>query len=50
MIGHWGVLDVAADPFTLGDSGAVRVRAFQDVDIALRHPQSFAAIVDAVTT
>lgn len=50
LIGVWGGLEIAADPFTLGDSGAVVMRAFQDVDVALRHPESFARIVDATTT
>lgn len=50
LIGEWGILDVTTDPFTLGDSGGLVVRAFQDVDIAVRHPESFAIIVDMVTT
>lgn len=49
IIGMWGVLDLLVDPYTNGASGAVRVIALQDVDIAVRHPQSFAAVLDAVT-
>jgi len=50
IIGQWGTLDVLVDPYTGGTSGTVRVIVFQDVDIAVRHPESFAVILDAVTT
>ena len=50
MIGMWGGLDLMVDPYTLGSSGGVRVVAFQDVDIAVRHAESFAAMKDALTT
>jgi len=49
IIGEWGALDVMVDPYTQGASGTVRVRVLQDVDIAIRHPQSFAVIKDMVT-
>lgn len=42
LIGFWGVLDVMADPYTDADRGRLYVRAFQDMDVAVRHPQSFA--------
>lgn len=38
----WGTLDILVDPYTGGTSGTVRVIALQDVDVAVRHPQSFA--------
>ncbi|MFQ5737241.1 MAG: phage major capsid protein [Thermodesulfobacteriota bacterium] len=47
IIGQWGDLDVLVDPFSLGTSGAVRVRVFQHVDIAVRHAASFSAMKDA---
>lgn len=50
VIGEWGVLDLQVDPYTSGDEGALIVRVFQDVDVAVRHPESFSAMVDAVTT
>lgn len=50
MVGLWGGLDLMVDPYTLGSSGGVRVVAFQDVDIAVRHAESFAAMKDALTT
>lgn len=50
IIGEWGALDVLVDPFTGGAAGTVRVRVLQDVDVALRHPESFAAMQDALTS
>lgn len=41
MLGLWGVLDITVDEAALAASGGVVLRAFQDVDIALRHPESF---------
>ena len=41
IIGEWGVLDVLVDPYTLGTSGGIRIRVLQDVDTAVRHPESF---------
>ncbi len=49
LIGNWGVLEILVNPYeSVGfTKGNVFVRALQDVDIAVRHAQSFAAIVDA---
>lgn len=47
IIAEWGALDVLVDPYTGGAAGTVRVRVLQDVDIALRNAESFAAIKDA---
>ena len=49
MIGMWGGLDILVDPYTQGNAGTVRVNALQDVDIALRHAESFAKCVDMAT-
>lgn len=49
MIGMWGSLDLMVDPYSLGTTGARRVIALQDIDIAVRHPQSFSAMLDALT-
>jgi HK97 family phage major capsid protein len=49
LIGEWGVLDVTADPYALGDSGGVVLRGFYDVDVAVRHPESFAVATDVST-
>jgi len=50
LIGMWGALDILVDPYSNSTSGTVRVVAFQDVDIAVRHPESFAAMLDALTS
>ena len=49
LIGMWGGLDLMVDPFTSSTSGTVRIVALQDVDVAVRHAESFAAMVDALT-
>jgi len=49
LIGMWGGLDIALDNSTGSASGTVRVVALQDVDIAVRHAESFAAMLDALT-
>ena len=51
VMGLWGEgIDILVDPFSLSTQRAVRVVAFQDVDFALRMAQSFAAMLDALTT
>lgn len=50
IYGLWGVLDVLVDPYTASTSGTVRVVTLQDMDVAVRHAQSFAAMVDALTS
>lgn len=49
ILGMWGGLDLQVNPYSLDTSGAVRVTAFQDVDMQIRHPESFAAMKDALT-
>jgi len=50
IVGQWGAgIDVMVDPYTGGAAGTVRVRAMQDVDIAVRHAASFSAMQDALT-
>ena len=41
IIGYWSGLDLQVDPYTGGASGNVRVRVLQDVDVAVKHPESF---------
>ena len=49
MIGMWGGLDILLDPYTGATSGTKRVVVLQDVDVAIRHLASFAAMTDALT-
>lgn len=46
VIGHWGVMDLVVDPYSKSKNGIVCITAFQDVDITVRHAESFAAITD----
>lgn len=48
IIGQWGTVDIMVDPYTGSTSGTVRVVALQDVDIAVRHAESFAVMLDAL--
>ena len=49
VMGMWGTLDLMVDPYSNSTSGTVRVVALQDVDVAVRHAESFAAMKDALT-
>ena len=49
LIGMWGGLDLMVDPYSGSTSGTVRVVALQDVDVAVRHAESFATMVDIIT-
>lgn len=49
IIGQWGALDLLLDPYTLAASGGMQVRAMLELDIAVRHAESFAVIKDALT-
>lgn len=49
IIALWGGLDILVDPYTGSTSGTVRVVALQDADITVRHVESFAAMLDALT-
>jgi len=50
VIGQWSGIDLLVDPYTGSTAGTVRVVGMQDVDIAVRQPNSFAAMLDALTT
>jgi HK97 family phage major capsid protein len=41
IIGEWSGLDIQVENVTLGKSGGHRIIALQDVDVAIRHPESF---------
>jgi HK97 family phage major capsid protein len=41
VLGRWSGIDVLVDPYTGGTAGTVRIIAFADVDVAVRHPESF---------
>ena len=42
ILGFWSGVDLTVDPYSGATSGTVRIIALQDVDLAVRHPESFA--------
>lgn len=46
VIAQWGGIDVVVNPFTGQLSGAVQVSMLMEIDLELRHPESFAIITD----
>jgi hypothetical protein len=42
LLGFWSGLDLLVDPYSLSNTGSVRVNAFQTCDVAVRHVESFA--------
>jgi hypothetical protein len=38
------------DPYTGGPQGNIRILVHQDLDVVIRHAQSFAACLDYTTT
>jgi HK97 family phage major capsid protein len=49
IIAMWGALDILVDPYTYSKSGGLLIRALQSADVGVRHAQSFAAMLDALT-
>jgi hypothetical protein len=50
IVARWSGLESLADPCSRGAQGAVRLYAFQDLDVGIPHMESFAAFVDMVTS
>jgi HK97 family phage major capsid protein len=48
IIGQWGTLDIMVDPYTGATAGTVRLIALEDVDVCVRHGESFSRMADAV--
>jgi len=48
IIGYFSGLDIMVDPYSNSTSGTVRVVAMQDVDIAVRHAESFSRGADTL--
>lgn len=51
LIGYWSAFDILVNPFesTAYAKGNVQIRGMMTVDIAVRHPESFAAAIDITT-
>lgn len=50
IIGEWGTAEILPDPLTQAANRIVRMHVYQSIDIAVRRPQSFSAMLDALTT
>jgi HK97 family phage major capsid protein/HK97 family phage prohead protease len=51
LVGEWGVVEILPNPYAAGiyEQGGIELRVLQTLDIAVRHPQSFAVMSDAIT-
>jgi HK97 family phage major capsid protein/HK97 family phage prohead protease len=51
LIGEWGVTEIMVNPYGSTDfaAGDVAIRAFQTIDVAVRHGASFSVMSDALT-
>jgi hypothetical protein len=51
IVGMWGEgVTIMVDPYSNSTTGAVRLVALVDCDVAIRYATSFSAMVDALTT
>jgi HK97 family phage major capsid protein len=48
LLGEWGMAEILVDPFTNKTKGLIDVTSFQMVDVALRYPEAFCKLVDAL--
>ena len=46
LVGYYSGLDVLVDPYTGSSAGTVRLNFFTGMDVAVRHAESFCAILD----
>ena len=51
LIGEWGSVEIMPNPYdpTMYKQGGVLLRILQSVDVAIRHPESFCTMSDALT-
>ena len=49
MLGLFSTPDILIDPYTNGSKGTVRLVVMQEVDVAVRHAESFSACLDYTT-
>lgn len=50
LLGMWSGLELLADPYTGATGRVLRLHAYQAVDLACRHPESFSYLADYTTT
>lgn len=49
VYGEFGAMELITDPYTMAKQGLVEVTSFMMCDVMIRHPQSFAAMLDALS-
>jgi HK97 family phage major capsid protein/HK97 family phage prohead protease len=51
LVGEWGVVEILPNPYAAGlyEAGGIELRVLQTLDIAVRHPQAFSVMSDAIT-
>lgn len=49
LIGEWGTAEILPDEVTQAANRIIRMHIYQTLDVAVRRPQSFAAMLDALT-
>jgi HK97 family phage major capsid protein len=49
IIGQWGGIDLVIDPYTLAKTNRICVTLNAYFDIAIKHPESFSCMLDALT-
>ena len=50
LIGLWSGLEILTNPYTQASTRVIETYAYQSLDMGVRHPESFAAMLDALTT
>jgi HK97 family phage major capsid protein/HK97 family phage prohead protease len=50
IIGEWGAMEIIVDPYSLKKKGLVELTSIMMADVAVRHPESFASMKDALTS
>ena len=50
IVGMFGDLEIVVDPHSKLSENLLRIASFMEIDLGLRHVESFAAINDAITT
>lgn len=50
IVGQWGGIELITDPYSLSTTGATRIVALAELDVCVRLPEHFAAVLDYTTT
>jgi HK97 family phage major capsid protein len=50
VVGQWGGIELMVDPYSLSTTGATRIVALAELDVCVRLPEHFAAVLDYTTT